>query len=238
MKIDFDTTEYLTDIIKHNVAEYLDKYYSFFQENYGKIVSFYSGRTKSIQPKNFIILNELIKESEEINEKMKSQGNILTTTFDWELVEYFTDLRLNLYSVTKVSKFLRSSVSTTGFDNSYRFNYDMKQNQPVERISKDVLKNNNYNNDWVNIALDNNLKEVDYSNQGGNTLSLLVQLTGRSFDVRGIVANISGYAIYGLDLQRLFSAHWVAVGINMCDRGDGRRDGSPQRRAAWLFPGA
>lgn len=184
---------------------YLDKYFSFYTNSYPVIVNYFSGVSSSIDPKHFKTLFELIKESIDISNNTILNKAKLTVYYDWEFVEYFDELKDNLYAITKTSKFLRSSRTNSSYSDKVDFNYVLMQNQTLENVSKKVLGSDNFDNDWVDIAMRNDLSEVEYSKNSHNNLVLSLNRRSTNMDVRSVVDNISGEKIYGKDIDRILT---------------------------------
>lgn len=188
--------------VRGRLAQYFDKYFDFTENNYPFIVNFFSGKTEELSPEHFMILFELIDESEQISQAISERDYLLTMFLDWELVEYVEDLKSELFRIVKTSKFLRSSKTNFNFTGSIEFNHVLGQNQTLENVSRDVLLSTNEQDDWVEIAQRNDLEELDYTAEGGNPLILKVNLASRNVDVVGVIDNITGEKVHGLDIQK------------------------------------
>ncbi len=184
------------------LGQYLDSYFDFVQDNYPFIINFFSGKTSTLEAIHFEILDDLIEESEQISQAIIERDYLLNVYLDWEMVSYLEDLKSELFTVVKTSKFLRSSKTNFNFTGSVEFNHVLNQNQTLEEVAKDVLLSPNPENDWLEIAQRNDLDELDYTAEGGNELALSVNLASRNVNVVGVIDNIIGERIHGLDIQK------------------------------------
>lgn len=201
--IDTDTISDFSKKIRYRgVGVYLDSYYEFYRDNYPNIVNFFSATVNKISITNFTKLLAIINESKVINDKIIAAKSKLTNYKDWEVVEYFDDLAQALILITQTSKFLRSSVTNFNFDNTIEFDYVAKQKQTIENVSNRVLKSSNFDNEWVDIALRNNLSELDYTVNGGEVLILSINKGSTNIFIKSVVDNIIGEKVYGLDIDR------------------------------------
>lgn len=188
--------------INYNIGLFIDEYTEFYDVNYPEILNFYNGANPVISYDNFIKLERLIKKVGKINNNIINNKNNLTNYLDWEFVDLITELRENLLYVSKIGKFLRSTKALVNYSSKIEFDYNLRQAQTLERVSHDVLDSPNYNNDWVEIATRNDLKEIDYDSTGKNPLKLSVELNTSNSTISGVVDFIVGERTLGVDLKR------------------------------------
>lgn len=200
------TSDIISDFQKklryYSIGSYLDLYFNFYQNNYPVIVQFFSGEISKLDHSNVEILDRLLKQSELIRSSIFTHKNKLNTYKDWEVVEYFENLKLELITTTKISKFLRSSITNFNFNGTLEFNYVAKQHQSLENISGTVLRSPDYDNDWINIAIRNDLSEKDYTTNGSEKLKLSINRKAFNFKIDSVVDNMIGERVYGLDIQK------------------------------------
>jgi len=72
--------------------------------------------------------------------------------------------------------------------------------QTLENLSKTV-GSVDVENDWIKIALRNDLAEEDYTTEGGNVLSIAFR-NKLKINIQSIVDNIDGEKIYGIDINK------------------------------------
>lgn len=195
------TIEKYESITNISLGDFFDDINYFFKNSYPLLVNFYSGKSNSIEQKNFQFLNNLISRSEDITNKFNNNSDSFSTCDFWDLLDTLEDVKTKLQTCTKLSKYLRSSISQSSFTKGLNFNYTMSNNETIENVSSDVLKNNNFDESWVNISLSNDLKETDWTISGGKIL----RLTNESFQnslVTSMIDNTIGERIYGKDIYK------------------------------------
>lgn len=188
-------------VAKFPLKKYLIDCENFFKSGYQNIAFFYQGRTNQVKPEYVTTLTRLIKEADDISMAFNFHSSKFQNIEYWELLTLLEDLRGNLWTVNNLSKFLRSSRTNFDYSNSFKFDYTKQQSQTLEDISENVLKDKDSGNDWTNIALRNDLKEIDYGTEGGENLKLYKEKFITNF-VTSVIDNMVGEAIYGLDLQK------------------------------------
>lgn len=180
------------------VADVLD----FFKKDFPQIVEFYKGNAKFIDKKRIKKLNSLTEESIKVTSIFKDYKNIMGTVDYWELLVLIEELKSKLKYGQNISKYLRSSLIKEKVQSGYAFNHDMTVEQTLENVSKNILDKNDFNNQWVEIAIENDLREVDWDIDGGTKL----ELRDNSFQanlVTSMIDNTIGDRIYGKDLKKL-----------------------------------
>ena len=79
----------------------------------------------------------------------------------------------------------------------------MGDQQTMESISQNILQDLDSDDDWTKIAIQNDLKEVDWDIDGGTKLTLFREKFIQNF-VTSVIDNMVGENIYGLDIQKKF----------------------------------
>jgi len=85
-----------------------------------------------------------------------------------------------------------------GYENQSKFKFILKQNQTLENVSFD-LGSDDSNEDWVEMAISNNISEIDYDKQGGNLLNLSKK-DNQEINITTVVDVMVGDNILGKDL--------------------------------------
>jgi len=82
------------------------------------------------------------------------------------------------------------------------FDFTLKQNQTIENLIQDIGSSNR-DQDWINLALRNDLKEEDYTPEGGVVLKATFQNNAK-IEILSVLDNIQGTNVYGKDIYRRF----------------------------------
>jgi len=177
----------------------------FLNGDYQTIVAYYSGTITSITSEPFTNFALLKQQRNAAFENFNSHKNKLNNLKWFLLLEKMEDIDSRLNTLDNINKWSRSSISKVGYDPSFQFGYTLKQNQSLENVSQSVLGSNNAEDDWVQIALDNDLAEEDYSPEGGTFMNLkLNRANGFNYKINSVVDVIQGKSILGKDLDNVF----------------------------------
>lgn len=173
----------------------------FFQVGYPKIEQFYNGNVKFIDKKYFVGLDNLERESLKVTSIFKEKKELMKTVDFWELLDAAEDIRTALQRTQKLSKYLRSSIVKGKVSRGFVFQYIMSAGETLEDVSRNVLRDSDFQNNAQSIALENDLREVDWDISGGTNLSLTNDVFQNDL-VTSMIDNTIGEKIYGLDLNK------------------------------------
>lgn len=98
-----------------------------------------------------------------------------------------------------LAKWMRSSY-VYGYENQSKFKYILKQRQTLENVSME-FGSADPNEDWVEMAVDNSVRELDYTKQGGNVLDLK-KTDNHALNVTTVVDIMIGDNILGKDMTQ------------------------------------
>jgi hypothetical protein len=186
------------EITKFDLLSYFKRYRDFMQNSYKSIYSYYNGNTEIIDTEAMNTLDNLIKDSKVMMRQFQTFSVKLGNVGYWELQEYCQNLSDTLDKVTKLPKFCRTSKSCRGYKPVIQVDEEIGGLKTVEDLA------DNFNQDYKNIILDNDLEESDYE---------IDELKG----IKGVVDNKSqivvetifeqpiGERVYGKDLNRNIS---------------------------------
>lgn len=191
------------DYTKYPLSKYLDECGAFFQNSFPLIADYFNGKSKKVESKHLNEHKRLLKESDKVNEQFKNNSQKLKTVDFWLLIDFCEELRTKLQTTSKLSKYLRSSRTDFSFSNGFAHPYTMGNEQTMESISEVILQDLTSEDDWTNIALQNDLKEVQWEIDGGTKLTLFRERFIQNF-VTSVIDNMIGEKIYGLDIQKKF----------------------------------
>lgn len=178
----------------YDIELFFESYYSFVQNQYPLIVNYYNGG--DIDNNSFLVFDNLKEEVKKIEALIDQYSNNFNTTEFWDLNETISDIQTSLFTIDNLSRWLRSS-RLGRFSSNLKVDYTQKQNQSLESIS------NNFGfdgqDDWADVAVQNQIIEEDYTNKGGKLLNAYFP-NNNSFDLENIVDNLSQENLYGKDI--------------------------------------
>ena len=196
-----NTVEDFIGITKFPLVNYFNDIDYFFKNIYPSFVNFFSGQTKTFNQNNYKILNTLISKSNDISSLFAVYSNTFQTVDYWELLDLLEDIRTKLLTTKKIDKYLRSSITSGKTTLGIEYDYTLNSGQTLENIADVVLSSNNPDDDWIDIALRNDLKEVDWDIDGGKSLKL-VDNSFQANLVTSMIDNTIGEKVYGKDIDR------------------------------------
>lgn len=186
----------------YDVTAFFSNYISFVDNNYPAIADYFSGISIVYPTDSFNALFSLIKEGQKIESVMQANASAMGAYEYWIVAEQIDDINNALMTANNASKWLRSSITSNKYVPAVQVNYMSRQNQGLEDIERDVLKSDNPEEDWVQTALDNGLREEDYSLSGGYLIKVVYN-NAKSINIQTIIDNINtSDKTYGLDLNK------------------------------------
>lgn len=204
--ITIDTLERFSKRIGYNVVTHIDLFSYFVQNNQPKISRYFTEQNTEPDADSFDFLSKLLKECERIDNLIKINKNRFTTIDDWDLLDHLENIRISLQSIDNTSKYTRSSKSKNSWNTvSISSQYLLGQHQTIEDIAYTELNSNDEQNDWTDLAIKNNLSEIDYTNQGGVSIDIEKQIRyNANLKLKSVVDNLVGERIYGADFDKRF----------------------------------
>lgn len=189
-------TDKFKNITGYNIENFFNDYILFTEKHYQNIVNYYNGY--DIVGDSFDFFDSLSKESIKIESLLQMYSNSFSTVDFWNLIDKFDDIKIKLDTINNLSKWLRSS-RIDRYSSNVNISYVQKQGETLEKI---VSKSGSVNseNEWVNVALENDLPEEGYSFSGGALLTLKL-LNNLNFDIKNIVDSLSENNLYGKDYK-------------------------------------
>lgn len=175
----------------------------FFRSDYNTIVQYYSGKVDSVGSNVFQRFENLDKEKEEMFIAFQSHSRQMRDTRWWDLLGQLEEIDNRFATLKKVYKWTRSSATNFSYSPNIQLDYMLGQNESLERVTKNVIGSTDSQNDWVTLALENQLEEEDYTIQGGTSLKVtLSNKISTGIQVQSVVDTLNGKSIYGKDLQK------------------------------------
>jgi hypothetical protein len=187
------------DITNVDIEAFFTDFQDFVNFDYQNIQNYYT-RGTSLDGDVVDKLQELNDFSKEIRNTWNNFSSNLSDTFDfWELLDLYETVDGKISTMLNSQKWFRSNKGLV-FDTETEKDYILKQGQTLSNLADEV----GYlspNDDWVDIALRNDLEEEDYTNAGGTKIKIVFQ-NNLNYKLNSVLDSISGEKIYGKDLQK------------------------------------
>ena len=199
-----DTLVEFAQLTGKDIIPFLTRVLAFFTGDYNKIVTFYSGKGDLPDPQAFQTFQNLKDERDRIFSTIEQQAYKLRNAKWWILIEQLENIDGRLKTLDNINKWSKSSLKTVGYDQTMQLLYALKSGQTLERVAQDVIRSSNPSDDWYDIAMDNRLKEEDYTPEGEANILIGLDQVNRGIAINSVVAVMDGKSIYGIDIDANF----------------------------------
>jgi len=176
----------------------------FYDEQSQNIVQFFSGTTTSIN-------SEAIDEMLRIRDALANVAQTFTVQsynfYDiiyWELLDVVDDLLVKFRSLSNL-RWYRTSRRNFDLSGQINVTHTLKRGQNLEGAVSNVANSDDRNNDWVDVAVSNDLTEEQYDGQGGQILQMSLINQQNVSTITSAVGAIENESIYGKDIDRNFA---------------------------------
>lgn len=186
-----------------DVELFFKDYISFVNDgDYQKIYNYYYGLIDSPQ-KAFTEKDKLLEQALIIENTFKKLKNNFQNLADWDVLLKVEDVITKLQTVNNLRKYIKSTSNNFSSSIGIRSNdYILKQRENLENVSSKILLSPNPQDDWVDVAITNDIKEEDYDKTGGNTISLVYNKKGTINNVDVVFDELIGERVKGKDIQK------------------------------------
>lgn len=201
------TTELLNNfyiLTKKDLSLYFTKILRFFEGgDYNNLVSFYKGEKKSIGSKPYMNLESLTLETNQILRLFESNSRQMNNSNWWELLDQIEEIESRLATVNHINKWSRSSFTSVSYSPTQVVDLTLRQAQSLEDLSSSIGQSSNPQDDWVEIAYENDLDEEDYTVEGEVDLRVTSDpRRGSNFKLNSVVDIVNGKSVYGKDIYQ------------------------------------
>ena len=187
-------------VTRYPATQLLQDYIDFTDNDVSKLYQFYSGNSKTLNIEANDELDRLRLEIDLMFDVIRSNSYGLRSGEFWDLLEYFEDIRTKLDTIYNMPKYLHSSRFRGQMNSNVQLEHATKQNQTLEQMVSE-LGSSNPQQDWIDLALRNDLREEDYTTDGGKLLKVTLQ-QARSIKVTSVFDVMIGDNVYGKDLDK------------------------------------
>lgn len=197
-----DTIEKFESIFNYPLSDFLLSYKNFLQDNYNKIKQFYSGELKIADGESFSILEKLKNDLSYIYSIIPMNNNMLSNFEWWDFMSFLEEVDNTINKIDNMQKWLRSSITNSTYELNPEMELSLKQGQTLETFSRVVLGDRNWEDNWVEIALKNDMEEESYTSDGGNIIKVSFRGGVSVFRIQSVVDTINNDTILGKDIDK------------------------------------
>jgi len=168
---------------------------------YPGIVAYYRGRDNRVPSLGLKLLDSLVDESKRLDYIIGVNVSRFETTDWWDLLEILEDVKTKLRTMQNTPKWARTSLIRAKIAINPSSEVQLSQGQTIERLLGGNLGYKNEHQDWYDIAIHNDLREEDYSLNGGDQLTVAAS-GGFAFTINSIVDIMDRETMKGKDIDR------------------------------------
>lgn len=202
-QITLDVLDSFEQATSYDVKGFLERYINFIEQHYSNIVNYYAGVIDVVPTEAIHQMEMLILEQKQVIDVTILNASSISDYEYWSLIEYVEDIGHALETINNVSKWLRSAITKDGYKQQVLASYMTSQGETLDAMERRKLRSNDPFNTWVDTALENQLREEDYTPDGG-TLLKVVYKNSAAIYLNSVVDNIdTSEKSYGLDLDRV-----------------------------------
>lgn len=175
------------EVTGYNIAAFFENAKNFISTQYPLIIDFYNGGD---YPTNvFSQLNALLKECEKIEPLFELKKNMFENMDSWELLDVFSDVQTKLLTIANSSRWQRSSRLGI-YSSTINVNQFLKTYQTFEGVANSFSLENPQD-DWIDIAKNNEFLETDYSPVESKGLFVMPINNAGNSQIDNIVDNLA-----------------------------------------------
>jgi len=191
--------ENFKEITGYDLQSFFEDFNNFVNTKYNSIVAYYNGNGE-IDRGAFIELNKLIKESDFIENLFSVNcANLSYNVGWWNILSTFEDVQDRLLTIKNSPKWFRSYY-INDFDRNTNMSYITKENETIEYTARS-LEYGSPEDDWIDLAIKNDVSEEDYDEEGGTLLKVTFS-NNRSINITSVVDVMVGLNVLGKDISR------------------------------------
>lgn len=201
---DIRTLDRMSYYLRYNVEIFIQLYSYFVQNNIQAIVNYYTSSANSPDKESFDFLADLITEITKIKALITLNKTSFTQADDWELLDFLEGINTKLQTVDNTDKWTRSSKTQNAWQGAViQTDYTLQDGETLEDLSELVYGGTTNQDDWMRIALENDLREGDYTPDSNALIKLTKQVSSSpNVFLNSIVDNLINQALYGLDFSK------------------------------------
>jgi len=205
IKFSQDIVDEFNRITNVDLLDLFNKFILFIEFDYQNIVDYYSGSIDKPSSQSFKNLENLQREYRGVLQKIQESRDSFTSSIFWEILDQVEEISAKLKTIENTPKWLRSSIGKNNFNPNIQIDYTLKYGQTLEGVEKNVMSSTDPDNEWVQLAFDNDIKEEDYNINGGNRIKITLK-NGSLFNIQSIVDTITeAVNVYGRDIDRVIT---------------------------------
>jgi hypothetical protein len=195
-----ETYNYFKKITNFDIEKLFSDFVNFVNQDANNVINYYN-LTADINVDSFNKLFDLIKRSKRCIEVITIHKKIFTDYKYWNILIQTEDILNKLKTIENIGFYLRSPITK----NDLRANgieRDFILRTTLENISLRDLQNEDFDNNWFEIAKYNDLNEEKYYAGQKKILQYVVKTNLSKKYLDSVLGILRGEALYGVDLDK------------------------------------
>jgi len=184
-------------ITKYNMEKFLDMYKKFVDTYLWAITNYYKG--ESIVKDAFTYIDYMVVEMKMIDGLWEMYANVFINEGHWELLDVYENIKLRVQTTINLARWMRCSRLDV-YSQSTVAVHIQKQGESIEKVIQN-FGSIDKENDWANLAIQNDLNEENYSSIGGVVFQVKL-LNASNFELRNVVDIMNPTSMYGKDMKK------------------------------------
>lgn len=204
---DLNTIDRFSYYLRYNIQTFMELYSYFVQNNLQAIIAFYSDSVANADKESFDFLADLLTESAKVKTLIRLNKNSFGHTDDWELLDFLQTIDIKLQTFNNSAKWLRSSKTQNSWQgNSIQTQLTLSDQQTLEQVSEQIYGSKTSQDDWMRIAVENDLAETDYGSKSNTQVSVTKKnASSPNYSLTSVLDNLINQKLYGIDINRKLS---------------------------------
>lgn len=189
-------------ITRYNITNFFQEYADFLENDLRGIIEYFSGNSDKLDKGSYKKLGLLKNEVGKILGIFQNNKNKFQSSDFWGLLEQVENIQINLKTIGVLDKYTKTTRKNGSFSDTTSFEYHKKSGESLESVSLNRLSKNNYQDDWVNTAVENNLYEDSYELEAVKKLKLKNKSQLQQNKIEVVYDNLEGERVYGIDMKK------------------------------------
>lgn len=188
---------------RYSLSKFLIRVQTFFLEDYPVLVIFFQNGGE-IDGDIFTKLDLLKKESLFVKKLFSQNKNILDDYSFWNLLIEIENIDHNLMIADNLNKFLRTSNTRYNAGSKTFVEYSIPKEKTIESVLEKDGGISDFDNAWMNIALENAISEQEYRKKKSFTIKISTPQRLQS-PLLSVIGSSEGIKSYGMDLPNKYA---------------------------------
>ncbi len=185
-----------------NLDVHLDAFVAFTESSYPALDAYFAGVTPTLDTTAYNELLRLRTDNLRALQEYQNRSGQWKNYGMYEVLDTLETIQLHLDTALNLPRYARAGADRSSFVTNSVFDTPLRNGQTLENLARNGLLAENPEDDWIDLAISNDLREVDY---GPETESQSLQaplLSTLRVRVESVVDTMQGSNLLGRDMAR------------------------------------